>query len=71
MCCCIAPAGDTGKERCNGHWRTCDRMGCCCAGPGTKALQVFNESIQYYTQLQQQGMIESFEPVALEPHGGD
>ena len=36
-----------------------------------KALQVFNEAIQYYTQLQQQGTIESFEPVALEPHGGD
>ena len=40
-------------------------------GREQKALQVFNESIQYYTQLQQQGMIESFEPVALEPHGGD
>ena len=36
-----------------------------------KALQVFNEAIQFYTQLQQQGTIESFEPVALEPHGGD
>jgi hypothetical protein len=36
-----------------------------------KALQVFNEAIQYYTRLQQQGTIESFEPVALEPHGGD
>ena len=36
-----------------------------------KALQVFNEAIQFYTRLQQQGTIESFEPVALEPHGGD
>ena len=36
-----------------------------------KALQVFDEAIQYYTRLQQQGTIESFEPVALEPHGGD
>ena len=40
-------------------------------GREKKALQVFNEAIQYYTQLQQQGAIESFEPVALEPHGGD
>ncbi len=40
-------------------------------GREQKALQVFNEAIQYYTQLQQQGTIESFEPVALEPHGGD
>jgi len=40
-------------------------------GREQKALQVFNEVIQYYTRLQQQGEIESFEPVALEPHGGD
>ena len=40
-------------------------------GREQKALQVFNEAIQYYTRLQQQGMIESFEPVALEAHGGD
>jgi hypothetical protein len=40
-------------------------------GREQKALQVFNEAIQYYTRLQQQGAIESFEPVALEPHGGD
>jgi hypothetical protein len=40
-------------------------------GRELKALQVFNEAIQYYTRLQQQGTIESFEPVALEPHGGD
>jgi hypothetical protein len=40
-------------------------------GRELKALQVFNEAIQFYTRLQQQGTIESFEPVALEPHGGD
>lgn len=40
-------------------------------GREMKALQVFNEAIQYYTRLQQQGEIDSFEPVALEPHGGD
>jgi hypothetical protein len=40
-------------------------------GREQKALQVFNEAIQYYTQLQQRGEIQSFEPFALEPHGGD
>ena len=40
-------------------------------GREQKALQVFNEAIQYYAQLQQRGEIESFEPVILEPHGGD
>jgi hypothetical protein len=40
-------------------------------GRELKALQVFNEAMQYWTRLQQQGDIESFEPVALEPHGGD
>jgi hypothetical protein len=40
-------------------------------GREQKALQVFNEALQYYTRLQQQGQIESFETVALEPHGGD
>jgi hypothetical protein len=40
-------------------------------GREQKALQVFGEGRQYWTRLQQQGVIESFEPVALEPHGGD
>jgi hypothetical protein len=40
-------------------------------GREQKALQVFNEVMQHYAQLQQRGEIESFEPVALEPHGGD
>src|SRR5258708_40371520 len=40
-------------------------------GREQKSLLVFNEAIQYYTRLQQEGTIESFEPVALEPHGGD
>ncbi len=35
------------------------------------ALQVFNEALEYFGGLQQQGEIEAFEPVALEPHGGD
>ncbi len=40
-------------------------------GRAQQALQVFSEAIQYYGRLQQQGQIESFEPVFLEPHGGD
>jgi hypothetical protein len=45
-------------------------------GPGVpgreqQALKVFGEGVAYWTQLQQQGVIESFEPVALEPHGGE
>ena len=35
------------------------------------ALQVFNEMLEYLGGLQQQGEIEAFEPVSLEPHGGD
>jgi hypothetical protein len=35
------------------------------------ALAVFGEAIEFYTQLQQEGQIESFEAVFLEPHGGD
>jgi hypothetical protein len=33
--------------------------------------RVFDEGVAYWTRLQQQGELESFEPVALEPHGGD
>ena len=40
-------------------------------GREEKAVEVFGESIQYYTQLQQDGKIESFEPYFLAPHGGD
>lgn len=40
-------------------------------GRAKQALQVFGEATQYYGRLQQQGQIESFESVFLEPHGGD
>ncbi len=40
-------------------------------GREAKAVAVFNESIQYWTGLQQRGQIESFEVGLLEPHGGD
>ena len=36
-----------------------------------KAVEVFGEAVAYYTGLQGQGEIESFEVVFLEPHGGD
>ena len=36
-----------------------------------QAVKVFNEAMEYYARLQQQGEIESFESVFLEPHGGD
>lgn len=35
------------------------------------AAKVFNEAVAWYMQLQQEGEIESFEPVLLQPHGGD
>jgi hypothetical protein len=40
-------------------------------GREEKAVQVFNEALQYYGQLQQEGRIESFDVCLLEPHGGD
>jgi len=40
-------------------------------GRELKSLEVFQEAIGYYGQLQQQGLLESFEPVLLSPHGGD
>jgi hypothetical protein len=40
-------------------------------GREERALQVFNESVEYWGGLQSDGKIESFEVVLLEPHGGD
>jgi len=40
-------------------------------GREQKALDVFNEVIQFWTQKQQQGEIEGFDAFLLEPHGGD
>jgi hypothetical protein len=40
-------------------------------GRERQAITVFNEVFEYYSRLQQEGEIESFEPVLLEPHGGD
>jgi hypothetical protein len=41
------------------------------SGLEKKSLGIFNEGLEYWTRLQRQGEIESFEPVQLEPHGGD
>jgi hypothetical protein len=41
------------------------------SGRERKAVEVFNESVQYYGRLQQDGKIESFEAWFLSPHGGD
>ena len=40
-------------------------------GREQKALEVFNESVQYWGSLQEQGQIESLDVVLLAPHGGD
>jgi hypothetical protein len=40
-------------------------------GREQQALQVFQESMQYYGGLQQEGRIESFDVYLLAPHGGD
>jgi hypothetical protein len=40
-------------------------------GREAKGLEVFNEGVEYWGRLQQEGQIESFEVVLLYPHGGD
>jgi hypothetical protein len=40
-------------------------------GREKRALEVFNESVEYWGQLQGDGKIEDFEIVLLTPHGGD
>lgn len=40
-------------------------------GREAKGLEIFNEAIEYWSGLQSDGKIESFEVVLLYPHGGD
>ena len=40
-------------------------------GREQKAFEVFQETIGYYGKLQQEGKLDSFEPVLVAPHGGD
>ena len=52
-----------------------DRMlfvgwGATITGREQRALEVFNDAIGFYGRCQQEGRIESFDVVLLEPHGG-
>ena len=40
-------------------------------GRERQASKVFYETFEYYSRLQQEGEIESFEPVLLQAHGGE
>lgn len=40
-------------------------------GREAKSLEVFNQSIEFWGRLQEEGRIESSEVVLLFPHGGD
>jgi hypothetical protein len=40
-------------------------------GREKKGLEVFNEGMQYFSRLQENGTIESWDAVFLEPHGGE
>ena len=40
-------------------------------GRERQAEKVFGEAIAFFTQQQERGSIESFEPALLRPHGGD
>src|ERR1044071_3946776 len=40
-------------------------------GRERQGLKVFGDAIEFYGKLQQDGEIESVEPIFLEPHGGD
>jgi hypothetical protein len=40
-------------------------------GREKRSLDVFNEAVTYYGERMADGSIESFEPVLLNPHGGD
>jgi hypothetical protein len=48
-------------------------IGWCAVARGREkqALQVFQESMEYYGKLQQDNRIDSFEVLLLAPHGGD
>ena len=40
-------------------------------GREERALDVFNETVELYGQMQSDGRIEDFEVALLEPHGGE
>ena len=71
MCCYITPAGVQERSGTMATGALMVGFGSAVRGRERKLFQLFNEAFQYYTQLQQQGTIESFEIVVLEPYGGD
>jgi hypothetical protein len=40
-------------------------------GREDRALEIFNETVELYGQMQSDGRIESFDLALLEPHGGE
>jgi hypothetical protein len=40
-------------------------------GREQQALDVFQENVEFWGRCMQDGQIESFEPILLEPHGGE
>ena len=40
-------------------------------GREQQAMKLFQKTMEYYSKLQSNGKIESFEPIMLTPHGGD
>lgn len=54
----------------HGKLRALVGFGSLVRGREQQAIKVFKETFEYYSRLQQDGEIESFEPVLLEPHGG-
>jgi hypothetical protein len=40
-------------------------------GRESQAVESFNEALQFFAERVEDGTLESFEPVFLEPHGGD
>jgi hypothetical protein len=49
----------------------CSMWGSAVPGREKQALNVFNESIQWWAGLQQEGKIERFDVTVLAPSGGD
>jgi len=41
------------------------------SGREKRSLVVFQEAMEYYARLQEEGRIDSFEVMLLAPHGGD
>jgi hypothetical protein len=55
----------------NGEGGVVRRLGPLIPGREEAAREVLGEAVQYLHRLKQVGKIDSFDAVALEPHGGD